>query len=53
VPDVPRYRGCVSWVSLDHPVDVTDATPVLSASALDARMATLTDALGDFSLLLE
>jgi hypothetical protein len=49
VEDVPRYRGCVSWIALDHPVDVTDATPILSDAALDARVATLTDALGVYS----
>jgi hypothetical protein len=49
VEDVPRYRGCVSWIALDHPVDVSDATPILSDAARDARMATLTDALGVYS----
>jgi hypothetical protein len=49
VDDVPRYRGCVSWVSLDQPVDVAEATPVLSDAALEARVATLTDALGVYS----
>jgi hypothetical protein len=46
VEDKPRYRGCVSWVSLDHPIDVADAKPVLPSGALDARVATLTDLLG-------
>jgi hypothetical protein len=46
VEDMPRYRGCVSWVSLDHPVDVSNATPVLPATALDARVASLAHALG-------
>jgi hypothetical protein len=49
VDDVPRYRGCVSWVSLDHPVDVADATSILSDAALDERVGTLTDALGEYS----
>jgi hypothetical protein len=47
VEDKPRYRGCVSWVSLDHPVDVTDARPVLSADAFDARVANLRELLGE------
>jgi hypothetical protein len=46
VIDAPRYRGCVSWVSLDHPLEVTDAKPVISTTALEARVATLADALG-------
>ena len=46
VVDVPRYRGCVSWVSLDHPLDVAHAHPVLAADAMHARVAALTDALG-------
>jgi hypothetical protein len=46
VQDAPRYRGCVSWVELDHPLDVANARPVLATRALDARVAALTDALG-------
>jgi hypothetical protein len=46
VEDKPRYRGCVSWVSLDHPIDVTDARPVLASDALDARVEALTALLG-------
>ena len=41
-----RYQGCVSWVALDEPVDVTGATPVLDDAAFDARVAVLREALG-------
>jgi hypothetical protein len=46
VPEARRYGGCVSWVELDAPVDVSGARPVLSADALDAQLARLRDALG-------
>lgn len=45
-PETRRYQGCVSWVALDAPVDVTGATPVLDDRAFDARLAALRDALG-------
>ena len=45
-PETRRYQGCVSWVALDAPVDVTDATPVLDDRTFDARLAVLRDALG-------
>jgi len=47
VPETRRYQGCVSWVALDHPIDVSDATPVLTSAELDARLAILAAALGD------
>ena len=46
VPETRRYQGCVSWVALDHPIDTTGATPVLSNAELDAHVASLTAALG-------
>jgi hypothetical protein len=46
VPDVPRYRGCVSWVALDHPLDVSNATPVLGETTLVERVDRLAAALG-------
>jgi len=45
-PETRRYQGCVSWVALDEPVDVTGATPVLDAAAFEGRLAALRDALG-------
>ena len=47
VPETRRYQGCISWVALDHPIDVTGATPVLAEADLDARVAMLTGALGE------
>ncbi len=44
-PELPRYRGCVSWVELDEDVDVTDAAPVLSDAELGERVARLDAAL--------
>jgi hypothetical protein len=45
LPELRRYRGCVSWVELDEPVDVTDAEPVLAASPFERRVAQLAEAL--------
>jgi hypothetical protein len=39
--ELPRYRGCVSWVELGEDVDVTDAIPVLTDGEFDRRVATL------------
>jgi hypothetical protein len=47
VVDVPRYRGCVSWVALDQPLDVTDAKAVLSPDALTRRVGALSSVLGE------
>jgi hypothetical protein len=47
VPDVPRYRGCVSWVALDHPLDVTNARAIMTDDALRVRVSMLADALGE------
>jgi hypothetical protein len=41
VPELPRYRGCVSWVELGQDVDVTDAVPVLSDVEFDRRLSAL------------
>jgi hypothetical protein len=46
VADVPRYRGCVSWVALDEPLDVSNATPVIPEGALHARVNVLGNVLG-------
>ena len=46
VPETRRYQGCVSWVALDHPIDVTGAVPLLPEAELQSRLAELTTALG-------
>jgi hypothetical protein len=46
IVEARRYLGCVSWVELDEPVDVTNATAVLSPEALDARLNHLHGVLG-------
>jgi hypothetical protein len=46
VPEIRRYLGCVSWVSLDEAVAVRDAAPVLAAGDFDARLDALRAALG-------
>jgi hypothetical protein len=45
VPEVRRYLGCVSWVELDEPVDVSSAVPVLDDASLMMRVARLRNAL--------
>lgn len=47
VPEIGRYAGCVSWVALDDDVDVTGATPILSDTSFDTRLARLHSALGE------
>ena len=47
VVDVPRYRGCVSWVALDQPLDVADARAVLAPDVLARRVGALTAVLGE------
>ena len=46
LPETRRYQGCVSWVALDAPVDVTGAVPVVDERAFAERMAALHAALG-------
>ncbi|HXT14469.1 MAG TPA: DUF1802 family protein [Gemmatimonadaceae bacterium] len=41
VPEVRRYRGCVSWVELEDDVDVSNAEPVLDDASLMMRVARL------------
>ncbi len=47
VPELRRYQGCVSWVALEGGIDVGDATPVIDAALLDARVARIGRALTD------
>lgn len=46
VPETRRYLGCVSWVELDEPIDVSNATPVLDDASLMMRVARLKNVLG-------
>ena len=46
IPEARRYQGCVSWVELDEPVDVSNATPVLDDASLLMRVSALKNALG-------
>ncbi len=46
VPEIARYRGCVSWVELDRDIDVAAAEPVLPAPELSRRVAGLAEILG-------
>ncbi len=41
VPELPRYRGCVSWVELGQDVDVASAVPVVAAAEFSRRMASI------------
>ena len=38
----PAYAGCKSWVTLDAPIPLEGARPVLDDAAFDARLRTLT-----------
>lgn len=46
VAETRRYRGCVSWVELDHAIDVGGAEPVLATNDGAARLDQLIRALG-------
>jgi len=46
VPELRRYQGCVSWVALENPIAVADATPAVDDTTLRARLARIEDALG-------
>lgn len=46
VPETRRYQGCVSWVELDAPLDVSGAEPVLPLAELAGRIASIGAALG-------
>ena len=46
VPELRRYQGCVSWVALENPVAVADATPAVDDATLRARVARIEHALG-------
>ena len=46
IPETRRYLGCVSWVTLDAPVDVDGARPVLDDATFAERLRALHEALG-------
>ena len=46
IPDLKRYQGCVSWVSLDEAVATEGALPVIPDSEFASRVQALEDALG-------
>ena len=46
VVETRRYQGCVSWVELDAPIDVSGAEPTLTSAALAERIAPIAAALG-------
>jgi hypothetical protein len=47
IPEIRRYQGCVSWVALDHAVDVAGAQPVIADSDFLQRLAALRAILGE------
>ena len=46
IPEVRRYLGCVSWVSLDEAIPTGSATPVLSDEDFGRRLRELERVLG-------
>jgi len=46
VPELRRYQGCVSWVALENPIVVADATPAVDEATLRTRLARIEHALG-------
>lgn len=46
VPNLFRYDGCRSWVTLEEELPVTGAHPVLDDPSFDWEMGTLREALG-------
>ena len=38
VVETRRYQGCVSWVELDAPIDVSGAEPTLTSAVLAERI---------------
>lgn len=46
LPELKRYQGCVSWVSLDESVDVDGGLPVIGDAEFAGRLKGIADALG-------
>ncbi len=46
IPEAHRYAGCISWVKLDHDVDVSAAVPTVDDSTFALRLGALESALG-------
>ena len=47
LPEVRRYQGCVSWVTLDEGVDVAGARSIVDDTRFAERLAMLRAALGE------
>ncbi len=47
IPNLSRYDGCRSWVTLESELPVTGARPVLDDLSFGQRMAALREALAD------
>lgn len=47
VPNTAAYEGCISWVTLDQPLETSAATPALDAAAFAALRAEVLARLGD------
>jgi hypothetical protein len=46
VPELARYRGCVSWVELGQDVDTAGAEPVVAAADFGRRLDAIAQHLG-------
>lgn len=46
LPELPRYSGCVSWVTLETAVAIAPAERAVAPGDFDARLRRLRDALG-------
>jgi hypothetical protein len=46
VPELPRYRGCVSWVELGQDVDTGGAEPVVPGAEFSRRLDAMAQHLG-------
>ncbi len=48
LPNTPAYAGCKSWVPLDQPVALGNATPVLDDVKYELRRRSILDRVGAF-----
>ena len=46
VPVLPRYGGCVSWVELEDPINVTGAQAVVPEETLRTEINRIKEAVG-------
>lgn len=47
IPYLSQYGGCKSWIDLDQPIQVQNATPVLSDSSYTQLVETIRGIIGD------